>query len=363
MRLIIYNGQERHPYSLGSASIKNMSQDRSVFVCSSAAPAAFLTLLPILVAAFCLGSVSAHAEDTTRASENQNTLVASAASGNAQVKDYLDESIIGNEKNVGSLSDGAQRVAQNLQILDQLRDLHILRSDPEKFDSLHALHIRQDVTEALLEAYFDVQESIAAIDDEIDHTQRLQDEMSDQRDKAIKYNNILNFASTGTLSILSGSSQLRPQVHFQNAADIFTITAGGVAATLSAYALKQQSGGKRNAPRNPNMLAQILGRPVPQELQLPDSVWTFMCDTPPGSTKSRKQLLIDKWVSAKRIDDPTSKSGQKDIDRLSGSVDLHKAVTIDMLNNRVIMLSELKVTMAQMSRDIQVIMKLYRHPH
>ena len=296
-------------------------------------------------------------------SPESKTFLGSANPKRGLKKDFLDESVIANEKNVGSLSDGAMSLAKDLQILDALTELQTLRLDPVQFDTFHALHLRQDVTERLVEAFFDVQGSIAAIDDEIDHTQRLQDEMSDQRDSAIRKNNILNFATTGTLSILSGSFQLRPMLHFQNASDISTIVSGGVATTLSAYALKQQSGGRRSSLRDPNMLAQILGRAVPIELQLPDTVWTYLSNNPPGASKSRKSLLIDKWVEGKRFAAPETKAGLKDINVLSNSTDLHKEVTIEMLGNRIIMLTELKVTLCQMSRDTQVIMKLYRHPH
>ena len=307
---------------------------------------------------------NASSPPSTQATSTKKEKIASAVRSIKPLvpPDFLDEPIIPNNKNIASLSDGALKLAKILGILDDIDSLQKLRNAPKEFDSLRGLHLRQDVTEALLEAFFDVNGAIAAIDDEVDHTQRLQDEMSDSRDRAIRYNNIANFTSTGTLSILNGSFQLRPQQRFQNPADIFSITAGGIATGLSAYALKQQSGGRRSALRNPNMLAQVLGRPVLVNLELPDTVWEFLSDSPPGTTKSRRDLLIEKWVEAKLIASPTSKEGQKDIDTLSNSIDINKGVTIDMLNKRAIMLSELKETLEQMSRDIQVIMRIYRHP-
>lgn len=225
---------------------------------------------------------------------------------------------------------------------------------------MHLFHVRQDVTETLLESFFEVQSVVSTIDDEINHDQHLQDELLSRRDRGIKYNNILNFGIQGTLSMISGGLAFPTGTRFQKTAGDLAIVAGATGTSLAVYALKQNQGPKVLLAPNPNMLTQVFSGLIVEGHEYPDSVWKYLSDSPTGTTLTRRELLINKWVHAKRIGSLTSKRGKQDIDILTGLES--QTVSIDILNNRIIMLSELRTAISQMSRDILSVMKSYKHP-
>jgi hypothetical protein len=275
-------------------------------------------------------------------------------------QDLLDESIVANSKNFEGLSAGALEVAKDLHVVPTLNELLELRKDPAKRESVHVLLLRQEITESMLMAFLEVRGVIAAIDDEMGHTERLQDEMASKRDRAIRYNNIINFTSGGALAMLASGIQVGTQTPLQNTGNELEVMAGALSSGISAYALKQARGGKRSAAASPNMLAQILGRATPIDQSYPDSVWIYLNDPPPGTSVPRRELLIQKWVAAKRIAPPNTRAGQRDMDAMSGATAQHKSITIDTLANRRIMLEEVKAVVSQMTRDLLDIMKTFR---
>jgi hypothetical protein len=185
--------------------------------------------------------------------------------------------------------------------------------------------------------------------------------MGSRRDRSIRYNNIINFTSGGALAMLASGIQVGTQTPLQNTGNELEVMAGALSTGISAYALKQAQGGKRSAVASPNMLAQIFGRATPIDQSYPDSVWTYLNDPPPGATVPRRELLIQKWVAAKRIAPPNTRAGQRDMDVMSAATVQHKSITIDVLANRHIMLEEVKAVVSQMTRDLLEIMKTFRH--
>jgi len=137
---------------------------------------------------------------------------------------------------------------------------------------------------------------------------------------------------------------------------IVGIAACIVPSIASGYALKAYSGKQLRSECEPNMLAKIFNRPTNQDIEYPKSVWAFLNTAPAGETgsvsagKTRKDQLIDRWISDKNIPSFTDKSNAKEIDILTATSSQKKGLSIDNLNVRLVMLEQLQGELAKMKR-------------
>jgi hypothetical protein len=148
---------------------------------------------------------------------------------------------------------------------------------------------------------------------------------------------------------------------YQNAGNVMEVGAGALSTGISTYALKQSSGEKRTANVNPNMLARFFSLSTTKDRDIPVPIWNFLNEPmPEGKGLSRRDILIQRWVQIGRIPPPKSKEGQRRIALLCGTVAQPHQVSIDLLNDRVAMLDDLRAAIGQMSRQLLEIMRLMR---
>lgn len=276
-------------------------------------------------------------------------------------EELLNQSILAKEESLSKLSSGAQEVAKDLKLLPNLSKLLELALEPARKRTIDYLLLRQNISQTLILSYFEEAGTVATLDEQIDRTARTQDDMEDSRDRAVRYNTIANFTEGGALSMLASGVQIGTPNAWQNSGNELEVIQGGIQTMMSAYALKQSRGGKWSSPSDQNMLAQIFDRPVPPDRQFSDLIWMYLNDPLPPSNISRRDLLIQKWILAKRLHSPNTKAGQRDIDMLTGSIAARHSITIELLKNRRIMLEELKYVITGISRDLLEIMKTYQN--
>jgi hypothetical protein len=260
------------------------------------------------------------------------------------------------------LSSVGLEVARDLSLLPSLNDYLRLRARTARSEpvTLEEVILRQQIIETVLMAFLEVQGVIAQIDDEVDHTQELQDRLENKRDASVRTNNIANFVASGALQMIGSGIQIGTPGAWQNAGNEIEVITGGASIGLSSYQLKLGQGSKRSAAARPNMLAKVLDRSTSADTQYPEGVWNYLCNAPPGLRESRRQLLIDRWVANKRIPSPKTRGGQKEIDLLTASVPQNHAITIDLLSNRSAMLADLRATLSQFTKSLVDILQIIR---
>jgi hypothetical protein len=135
-------------------------------------------------------------------------------------------------------------------------------------------------------------------------------------------------------------------------AGIVGILAGVVPSVASMYALKAASGSRYTSENDPNMLAGVFGNPGNQETRFPKSVWTFLYQVPANETtnRTRHDQLIDRWITDTSIPTFTNRNSVRQRDILTASGARPKALSIDTLNMRLVMLQQLAAEIQKMKR-------------
>lgn len=267
-----------------------------------------------------------------------------------------------------TVSPNTLQLAQNLNllpILSRLQELRARTSQQNGASTLESLSDRQELLELTQKAQNILVRTSLEIDfvvSEIDAEQNIYSEvlssLQGSRDKLVARVNAGSFILNGALwtvcEALAIVSPLHPNYAIHSG--IVGIAAGIVPSLASGYALKAYSGKHLKSECEPNMLAKIFNRPTNQDIEYPKSVWVFLNTAPAGETgsasagKTRKDQLIERWISDKNIPSFTDKSNAKEIDILTATASQKKGLSIDNLNVRLVMLEQLQGELAKMKR-------------
>ena len=189
---------------------------------------------------------------------------------------------------INTLPQPTRQVAEELEVMPLLTELYD-RSNPPTTERKAIL--RQKIQETILESYFDAASVIAECEREQGYLEALRETLTAKRDHNIEMNNATNFIASGSLntvgSILGFSNKLPPFPGNLN-----QMLSGVVSATMSTYALKQNTGGKIRRPERPTILAELFGRPTDERTHYPESVWRFLhCPSIDHPELTRVQVL------------------------------------------------------------------------
>ncbi|CAN5403063.1 hypothetical protein BH11CYA1_BH11CYA1_04640 [soil metagenome] len=272
-----------------------------------------------------------------------------------------------------SISPNTLQLAQNLNLLPllsrmkELKAKTALHSSSGNAATIESLSDRQELLELtqkaqniLIRTSLEVDFVVAEIDTEQNIYSEVLSSFQGSRDKLVARVNAGSFILNGALwtvcEALTVVSPLHPNYAIQSG--IVGIAAGIVPSIASGYALKAYSGKHKTSEADPNMLAKIFNRPTNQDIEYPKSVWDFLNTIPaaeaggeagnPGRT--RKEQLIERWVSDKNIPSFTDKSNARQIDILTASASQKKGLTIENLTVRTVMLEQLQGELAKMKR-------------
>ncbi|MGH9553716.1 MAG: hypothetical protein ACRD3W_30330, partial [Terriglobales bacterium] len=91
----------------------------------------------------------------------------------------------------------------------------------------------------------------------------------------------------------------------------------------------------------------------------PEGVWEYLNDPYPGSKtgETRKDHLINQWIRLGRIYPPNTNAGRQQAALLTGAVPMRRQISIDLLQDRTLMLSDLRAAISQMDREMLEIMR------
>jgi hypothetical protein len=266
--------------------------------------------------------------------------------------------------NSSDVSPNTRQLAENLKLTALLERLQTLRPkiNPIDFEpTLENIALSQQITACTSEATQIIQEANLSADftlAEINAEQNIYNEMlstmAGDRDKAVLKTNAISFILNGALwSICEGldiPTYRYPKLAIPSGAT--GILAGIVPSIASMYALRQLNGKQETSEREPNMLAKIFNYPVTAEIEYPKSVWDFLSEPETGSKsgKSRRDLLIERWVTDNNIPAFTDRASSKFLDALTATKPQKKGLNITTLNTRLAMLQQLGAEVLKMKR-------------
>jgi hypothetical protein len=243
------------------------------------------------------------------------------------------------------------RIIQVLPELDQLNELVRNRSDASQITLL-----RQVIIERVLAASLQVDATIAQIDNEIAQSNEVHGYLSDKRDKAVNRANLLSIVSGGTLGATSEGLQLPSGEN--KASSILGIVAGVLSSSLAISGIRAQKGGTRLFDFNSNMLAELFDRSPLADSHYDPIVWSFLNDVAPTDEGglTRKERLIQTWITLRRTDPPSTSAGKNKIERVTSRPSDKLPLTIDDLEDRSAMLEDVRAKVSFLKRDLAVLL-------
>jgi hypothetical protein len=277
------------------------------------------------------------------------------------LEDDLD--IMGGDKgepvNSMGLTAEAAEVANDLNIMPLVAELQTLKQQTkDNPNNVQLLSLRTQLVERLFMSTMEMQMVMAEIDSEVTRTNEIKAYLESRRDKAIRLNNIANFVTGGGLGVLGNALQYMPN---EFSGETTELVAGVVTMGLAGAAIKQQNGEKQSLDRAPNMLAQLFDREsASSHTRYPPAVWKYLNAVPPThgkATLTRRQLLFRKWERFERIEHRGNPASERKIELLAGTVPQRRAVTIDLLDDRSAMLTDLRAEISSMSHGLLELMR------
>jgi hypothetical protein len=244
--------------------------------------------------------------------------------------------------------------ARIIRVLPELREL--INLSRSQTDSSKLTPLRQNILEKVVAASLQVDATIAQIDNEIAQSNEVRGYLSDKRDKAVNRANLLSIVTGGTLGATSEGLQLPSGQN--KASSIVGIAAGAVSSSLAISGIRAQKGGTRLFDFNSNMLAGLFDRSTLDDSHYDPIVWSFLNDVAPTDQGglTRKQRLIQTWITLKRIDLPSTSAGKNKIDRVTSKPSDKLLLTIDDLEDRAAMLADVRAKVSFLKRDLATLL-------
>jgi hypothetical protein len=262
-----------------------------------------------------------------------------------------------------TLCPNSQQLADQLNLtplLTRIQELRALTAQQRGQNTLESLSNRVALQETLDQAraiIFQTAMEADFVSAEVQAEQNVYAEVlasyQASRDKMVAGVNAVSFITNGLLWAVSCGLAIPTYKYpgYSVQSGVTGVIAGMVPSLASMYALKAYSGKKRTSEKEPNMLAKLFDYPTNSEIEYPASVWKFLTSVPAeGGGKTRKEELVERWISDKNIPSFTDSKAKKQLDILTASEARKKGLSIDSLNTRIVMLEQLDGEVGKMKR-------------
>ncbi len=260
------------------------------------------------------------------------------------------------------LSEEATIIARSLGIMGNLELLQRRESGQSAAaPTVESLALRQDTIESIVQSGLEVRAVAARLDRELANANEILAYLAERRNRAVRLNTYADFISGGITGVVSGSLKMADLKGI--APDLIDTVEGVMQTGLSAWALQQQRGEQRREQAVPSMLTHLFQQKKNAEQDYPPSVWSYLNSPLPASktSSSRLDILVDRWL---KLELCLSHGGHRTAPgdrakRVSGHIDAQK-ITIDVLEDRVAMLTDLRATIVQMDSDLLEMMQIVK---
>jgi hypothetical protein len=249
-----------------------------------------------------------------------------------------------------AISQNSASVDATAQLIGVLPELSELKNVPASTSNeWRILWLHQHVSEKVLAASLQVDAAIAQIDNEIARASEIRSYLADRRDRTVNRLNLVSVIIGGGLGATSSGLQLSSTLN-KPAAGV-GIGAGTVSSALAIAGVRAQKGGTSRFDFESNMLSEFFDRPSLPDSRYPAIVWAFLNQAPesaPAGT-TRKQQLIQTWLSVRRIDSLES-AGK--IQHLTSQPSEQCRLTVDDFEDRAAMLQDVRARIFFLKRDL-----------
>ncbi len=223
-------------------------------------------------------------------------------------------------------------------IFDKLKQQQDLLSSSEPL-SLSTLEHRQrfiylhnKITDRVQAANLQINSARGNIEAAIAQIYELRAYITEQRNRITHRNSQINLFSGGFTKMIGYGIALAPVTAIPT--NVLEVFDGGVQASLSALALREQKQEQKLEHGAPPILTAFFAE-QPSEYY-PPMVWRYLNNLPPGATRSRRQQLIASWRKSKLLETSKTKG----------------PVTVQLLDQRLAMLSDIKAVVTQMHNEL-----------
>jgi hypothetical protein len=264
-----------------------------------------------------------------------------------------------------SVSPNGVQVAEIIGLVPVLNKLQDLRPRLSQIKgaapTLENLALRQDYNDAKMEARQVIEQAnlevdyvLAEINAERNLYAEILDSLTGKRDKLVARSNAASYYTNGVLWAVGEGFDIPtyrvPKCSIPSGT--ISILAGVVPSFFSLWAMHQYDGKKLNSEDDPNMLAKLFDYPTNREVDYPASVLAFFNSVPPkgASKKSRKDQLIDRWISDDNMHSFTDRKSKVQLDSITAGASQKKGLSIDVLGARQYMLEQLASEVMKMKR-------------
>lgn len=295
--------------------------------------------------------------DTTVSTANGDG--APAANTNAFPKQILRTGI---NLNTDTCSPNTVQVASDIGLKPTLEKIQSLRQridlsaqSADRNDSrLDLLEARSHAFQIIQRTNLEIDFVLAEMRAEEDVYNEILSTFTSDRDKTLARANAASFVSNGALWAVCEGLAIPTHTKgvYAVSSGITGILAGIIPSFASMYTLKAVNGKKKTSEVEPNMLAKLFNYPTTSDIEYPRSVWLYLNQAPANSSdkKTRKDLMIDRWISDSNIPNFTKRDSKQQLDVLTASVAQKKGLTIATLNTRQVMLQQLSSEVLKMKR-------------
>ena len=255
---------------------------------------------------------------------------------------------------VPGFSQSATNIAEVIGARESLEQMALLASqagDPASAAvGLERLSVRQSTTDAILRAMLDVSSVLADLDCQNERGDQLRDhlqKLEDRRTRQLSLGSILVGALTAIVS--GGLSLAYPTT---NGGDVAAMIGGTLEASVGVAAVFGTVSGE--LPTERNLMGEVWEGPSRSTL-FPPTVWRFL-NQPVGGATGRftlRDVVIAQWRMGERLG---REGSQEERDRIALLFGRGGTYTLDDLNARDTMLDLLKVSVASMNQDLQLLL-------
>jgi hypothetical protein len=250
------------------------------------------------------------------------------------------------------MSEEATMLAAKIGLLPKLKRLEELRATAPNSEEEMAL--RQDVVENIMMAGYEVRAVAARIDRELANASEVLAFLAERRDRAVRLNSYADFISGGITGMISSGMKIGDAGGV--APDIIDSVEGAFQTGLATWALHEQRGEKRREQGVPSILTHLFQTKSAAQADYPPTVWTYLSSPIPASktSASRLDIVVDRWLKVGVCF--THPRGHRHDTRTRiqhiSNAETAPRVTIDILEDRIAMLNDLRATVVQMDEDL-----------
>lgn len=264
-----------------------------------------------------------------------------------KLSDPLSTEMSADAEQLADLLGETQKLQRLMILVKQAQSGSLSHSDREEMNDL-----RFEILETVEETRLQIDFIVAEIEEEQAILAEARDKFSADRDNRVNKANLLSFRTNGVLwalaEALSVPTYKSPKLSIPSGT--IGILAGIVPSVFSGYATRSSAGGHYLRQVYPNILTKIYDFPTIPRVEFPEIVWQYFNSKPRGETRTRRQIMQERWRD------------DKNIHAFSGGVDKHKLLLLtgnepyladlELISDKLIMMGQVKAVTMQMSRPL-----------